>query len=280
MSVFEPHKAAESPSGKRPFQRLQRGYARHQVDAVVNELSEQLDQERQRADEVTRALQDLQRESRKQQRAPSFVDLGAEAAKVLEQAGTAAEDLLAEAELRAQAIAEAAEAKAEARIRAAERLAEEHEETARQTLAEARAERSRLETEAADAVEQARAQAEVEAKSLVTEAFNDARLSWQKTERERLLIEGENERIQALHHVTVEQLRRVRTHLGLALLEAEVDLEDEGEAGADAGPEAGEAPEPEQPEQVEPAAGAASAEREDDELPEAEAEQPAETGAR
>ncbi|HKE99640.1 MAG TPA: DivIVA domain-containing protein [Actinomycetes bacterium] len=229
MSAFEADRVGESTSGARNFQTAMRGYDRQQVDQVVGDLVEQLEQERQRSEETTRALYKLQRDSKTRASQPSFVNLGEEAAKVLEQAGTAAEKLLGEAAARAQAIVDAAEQKAEDRIGEAEEHAAELEAAARQTLEDSQAERAQLEADAADTAEQVRSQAEQEAKAVVAEALDEARLAWQKAERKRLLVETETERLAMLRQVTIEQLGRVRSQLGLALLETEAEFEDDEE---------------------------------------------------
>jgi cell division septum initiation protein DivIVA len=260
VSVFESEPTGTA--GISPFAVVLRGYARDQVDHRIAQLVDELDQERQKTEEVTRALQRLQRDgSARQQLPPSFVNLGAEAGKVLEQAGSAAEKLLGEAAERAQQIVTSAETRADDVVDAAEERAAELEEATHAALKEAEAERDRLRDEAAGLVDQARARAEQEAKALVDKALDEARLAWKKSERSRLLLEAETDRLETLRQITAEQLKRMQAQIGLALVETaaddddfdiEVDDEQLGIAGIadDAEPE----PEPTEQAQVQPAA--------------------------
>jgi DivIVA domain-containing protein len=110
MSVFQP----DTESGQRTasdlpaFQVVRRGYDPNQVDAYVPQLIARLDG-------AERARAELQREvARLQEQAPpSFEQLGAEAAVVLQEAGRSGELLVQKARRRAETIIEQAQQQAE-----------------------------------------------------------------------------------------------------------------------------------------------------------------------
>jgi len=112
MSVFQPD--AESESGQLTardlpaFQVVRRGYDPTQVDTYVPQLLARLE-------EAERARVELQREvaSLRQQAPPSFEQLGAEAAVVLQEAGRSGEQLVEKARRRADTIVEGAQQQAE-----------------------------------------------------------------------------------------------------------------------------------------------------------------------
>jgi len=110
MSVFQP----DTESGQRTasdlpaFQVVRRGYDPKQVDAYVPQLIARLDG-------AERARAELQREvtTLREQMPPSFEQLGAEAAAVLQEAGRSGELLVQKARRRAETIVEQAQQQAE-----------------------------------------------------------------------------------------------------------------------------------------------------------------------
>src|SRR6266542_5230882 len=116
MSVLEQDTTSESSAGvdMPSFPVVMRGYDRQQVHAFVLEQASRLAAERRRADSTERAVAQLRHElaASKNQPPPSFEHLGAEAAKVLEQAGNSAKLLVEEARSRGEAIVHEAETEA------------------------------------------------------------------------------------------------------------------------------------------------------------------------
>jgi cell division septum initiation protein DivIVA len=112
MSVFQPD--TESGSGQLTardlpaFQVVRRGYDPTQVDAYIPQLVARLE-------EAERARAELQREvaSLQRQAPPSFEQLGAEAAVVLQEAGRSGEQLVEKARRRADTIVDGAQQQAE-----------------------------------------------------------------------------------------------------------------------------------------------------------------------
>ena len=112
MSVFQP----DAESGSRQltardlpaFQVVRRGYDPTQVDAYIPQLLARLE-------EAERARVELQREvaSLQRQAPPTFEQLGAEAATVLQEAGRSGEQLVEKARRRADTIVEGAQQQAE-----------------------------------------------------------------------------------------------------------------------------------------------------------------------
>src|SRR6266508_1224980 len=112
MSVFQP----DAESGSRQltardlpaFQVVRRGYDPTQVDAYIPQLVARLE-------EAERARVELQREvaSLQRQAPPTFEQLGAEAATVLQDAGRSGEQLVEKARRRADTIVEGAQQQAE-----------------------------------------------------------------------------------------------------------------------------------------------------------------------
>jgi endonuclease IV len=176
MSADKPHPTAEPKAGVPQFPVVLRGYDRELVDFRVAELVARLQQERQHRRAVEQALRQLQLdvESSRGQLPGWFASLGAEVNQVLEQAGAASKQLLAEAGKRVQATIDTAHAHATDRIKTAEEQANQLEQAAEATLANAQREQVRLETEAAQAAEQARAQADRDAKATIDMAHAQA----------------------------------------------------------------------------------------------------------
>src|SRR3712207_3920704 len=89
VSEFDPEATHELQQSDTPrFPVVMRGYDRYQVDSRFAELMVQLERERQRAEEVEARLHAARAELEelRGQPPPSFVHLGAEAARLLEQA--------------------------------------------------------------------------------------------------------------------------------------------------------------------------------------------------
>ncbi len=110
MSVFQPDTESGQPTaGDLPaFQVVRRGYDPTQVDAYIPQLVARLE-------EAERARVELQREvaSLQRQAPPTFEQLGAEAAAVLQEAGRSGEQLVEKARRRADTIVEGAQQQAE-----------------------------------------------------------------------------------------------------------------------------------------------------------------------
>ena len=92
MSAYEPESATVGGGNDatRPrFQLARRGYDRQQVDRYVMELITLIEQQHQRAEHAERMLEQTRGElDERGEQQPSFVHLGVEAGKVLEQAAT------------------------------------------------------------------------------------------------------------------------------------------------------------------------------------------------
>jgi DivIVA domain-containing protein len=110
MSVFQPDTESGQPTarGLPAFQVVRRGYDPTQVDAYLPQLVARLE-------DAERARAELQREvtSLQQQAPPTFEQLGAEAAAVLQEAGRSGEQLVDKARRRADTIVEGAQQQAE-----------------------------------------------------------------------------------------------------------------------------------------------------------------------
>jgi len=112
MSVFQPDAGSGSRQltarGLPAFQVVRRGYDPTQVDAYIPQLLARLE-------EAERARVELQREvaSLQRQAPPTFEQLGAEAATVLQEAGRSGEQLVEKARRRADTIVEGAQQQAE-----------------------------------------------------------------------------------------------------------------------------------------------------------------------
>ncbi len=110
MSVFQPDTESGQPTARDlpAFQVVRRGYDPTQVDAYIPQLIARLE-------EAERARVELQREvaSLREQAPPTFEQLGAEAAAVLQEAGRSGEQLVEKARRRAEVIVEGAQQQAE-----------------------------------------------------------------------------------------------------------------------------------------------------------------------
>lgn len=197
-----------------------RGYDRAQVETRLAELMAQLDQSRRRADKAEQALSKAEAEvDAVRSLKPSFEHLGAEAAKILEQAGSSAESMLGDARDRGRKAIAEAEATAAERLAAAEARAADLERAARKTLEDAKAEGARIEDDARKAGEQTRSIATEEARTVLAEARDATNVIWQEFQRERVILEGEIERLSALRWDLVNWMERIRGQLDQVLVE-------------------------------------------------------------
>ena len=238
MSAFEPQLPTDPKVDMPDFMVVLRGFDRRQVEMWAAEVAQQIEQERQRADEAEKRAYRVQIENKG---APSFSHLGTHVASILEEAGKSSENMLADAAERAQETIDAAEEEAAEIIKAAEHRAGEIEGEARRTLEEARTEGARVEEDALQAAEEMRAQAEQDARTVLEEARDATDMIWQEAERERLGVEAETIRLETLRHRSLEQLGRVYGHLesvldevraGIGRVEEEQEDLDEATAAA------------------------------------------------
>jgi hypothetical protein len=240
VSAFEPHTPSEPKVDMPDFMIVLRGFDRRQVEMWAAEVANQIEQERQRADEAEKRAYRAQIENKG---APSFSHLGTHVASILEEAGRSSENMLADAADRAQETIDAAEQEAAQIIKAAEHRASEIEADARQIvkaaeqrageieadasriLEEARNEGARVEEDALQAAEEMRAQAEQDARAVLEEARDATDMIWQEAERERLGVEAETVRLETLRHRSLEQLGRVYGHLESVLDEVRAGID-------------------------------------------------------
>jgi hypothetical protein len=238
VSAFEPQLPTDPKVDMPDFMVVLRGFDRRQVEMWAAEVAQQIEQERQRADEAEKRAYRVQIENKG---APSFSHLGTHVASILEEAGRSSENMLADAAERAQETVDAAEEEAAEIIKAAEHRAGEIEGEARRTLEDSRAEGARVEEESLQAAEEMRAQAEQDARTVLEEARDATDMIWQEAERERLGVEAETIRLETLRHRSLEQLGRVYGHLesvldevraGIGRVEEEQEDLDEATAAA------------------------------------------------
>ena len=221
MSAFEPQLPTDPKVDMPDFMVVLRGFDRRQVEMWAAEVAQQIEQERQRADQAEKRAYRVQIENKG---APSFSHLGTHVASILEEAGKSSENMLADAAERAQETIDAAEEEAAEIIKAAEHRAGEIEGEARRTLEEARTEGARVEEDALQAAEEMRAQAEQDARTVLEEARDATDMIWQEAERERLGVEAETIRLETLRHRSLEQLGRVYGHLESVLDEVKAGI--------------------------------------------------------
>jgi cell division septum initiation protein DivIVA len=238
VSAFEPQLPTDPKVDMPDFMVVLRGFDRRQVEMWAAEVAQQIEQERQRADEAEKRAYRVQIENKG---APSFTHLGTHVASILEEAGRSSENMLADAADRAQEAIEAAEEEAAEIIKAAEHRAGEIEGEARRTLEDSQAEGARVEEDALQAAEEMRSQAEQDARTVLEEARDATDMIWQEAERERLGVEAETIRLETLRHRSLEQLGRVYGHLesvldevraGIGRVEEEEDLDEATAAAA------------------------------------------------
>jgi DivIVA protein len=224
MSAFESESATVGGGNDatRPrFQLARRGYDRQQVDRYVMELITLIEQQHQRAEHAERMLEQARGElDERGEQQPSFVHLGVEAGKVLEQAGASAEAIITEAKARARALIEDAEGQAAEVVQDAEQRAGELEEASRTTLEEAESRRDTLLREAEQAATEARGRADEEARIVLAEARDATNLVWQEAQQERSLVEAETTRLQAFRQDMLEHLTDVQARLAELLADA------------------------------------------------------------
>src|SRR6266511_1574416 len=189
MSSFEPDTATSgggADSTRPRFQLARRGYDRQQVDRYVMELIALIEQQHQRAERAERMLEQTRGEldDRGEQEVPSFVHLGVEAGKVLEQAGASAEAIITEAKARGRSVIEDAEG------------------------------------QAAEVVQEAEQRADEQARTVLAEARDATNLVWQEAQQERSLVEAETTRLQAFRQDMLEHLTDVQACLSELLADA------------------------------------------------------------
>jgi cell division septum initiation protein DivIVA len=181
MSVFQPdtETGAHTAKGLPAFQVVRRGYDRQQVDAYLIDLAMRLQEATGRADEAEQARNQAQLELRalKENGAPTFEQLGVEAATVLEQAGRSAAILLEKAQGRADAVVE------EARL----------------------------------AADQIRSEADSEAQAALSAAREAAEHVRKEVQEERVVMHTETEQVREFRDGLLDDLGRVHTDIGALL---------------------------------------------------------------
>jgi hypothetical protein len=234
VSAFEPQPLAESEVDMPEFVVVRRGVDRRQVEEWGKKLTSLIQRERRRAEQAERALYRTQLEAKG---TPSFTHLGSHAAEIIEEAGQSAEKLLLDAAERAQEAIDGAEAEADEILTAAEGRAGEIEGAARQDAERLRADGARAAEETRQAAEAFRAQTEQEATSLLEEAREATEALWQEAERERLAVQGETRRLEALRQRTHEQVGRMYGHLESVLDEVRRGIGGAEDVGEEAEPD-------------------------------------------
>lgn len=127
------------------FETTLRGYNKDQVDTFVRVQAGQLTEEQRRAERAETASAQLQRqlEAIKRKDKPTFEELGAEAARIIQNAGQSAEAIANAARGRAAEIVEEAEKKAAQLLEEAAKRVAQADEGAKRTAAEAAAQREK-----------------------------------------------------------------------------------------------------------------------------------------
>jgi cell division septum initiation protein DivIVA len=263
MSVVQPDAASVSGTGSDipAFNSRLRGLDPVEVRAYIDQLRLRLADEARRADAGEQAAARLHHELEvARQHAPlTFEHLGAEAARVLQQAAASATILEQTAKARAGEIVEEAEVEARDLIAQAEQRAATVEEEATGALHEAGAERDRVLAAAAEEADRMRAAADQEAREVLAAAHDEAERIQGHAAAERTAMESETHRLRESRDRMVEFLGRIHADLGQVLTETinasdppaghELDLQAEtmdvhAEAPAEVNGEVGEAPEP------------------------------------
>ncbi|HKE99627.1 MAG TPA: hypothetical protein VKG45_11920 [Actinomycetes bacterium] len=238
MTEFDPEATTELHQPETPhFPVVMRGYDRWQVDNRFAEFTIQLERERGRAEELEDKLGDAraQLDALRDQPPPSFMHLGAEAAKLLEQAGESADRLVAEAQDRAGQIEQDARGKATQLVAEAEQRSRDLEASSAGVLQQAQDEAEQTRHDARQESETERARAHEEARIVLAEARDATNTVWQEAQRERMTIETEIQRLDGLRRQVFAQLERVRNQLVSVL--GDVIPEDRGPGELDAGAE-------------------------------------------
>ena len=149
MSANQPNIEAGRQDGEGPpaFRLVRRGYDREEVDAYFSQLAARLNEAVDQYATAERARAELQDEvTSLRERAPSFEQVGGEAAALLQEAGRTAEQLVENARRRSDTIIEKAQQQAE-QMRTdvtaeAQRVLEQAREVAEQIRAEVEQERA------------------------------------------------------------------------------------------------------------------------------------------
>jgi cell division septum initiation protein DivIVA len=208
-----------------------RGYDRQRVDAFIEGLRSLLADERHRAKENAGTYAQLQQEvaNLKKHEPPSFEHLGAESARVLEQAGVGARVLMQEAQAKCDSlIQEAKDAAAQVGQHATQQAAQV-EGAARKTIDDATTERDRILARAEEAAERLRVQVEEEAHKALDQARKEMTRVRKESENERLALEAEIARLRTARDQIRDQLGRVHADVG-ELLGGAVSANPEGAA--------------------------------------------------
>jgi DivIVA domain-containing protein len=149
MSAYQSDAATSQHNGEGPpaFRVVRRGYDPEEVDAYFSQLAARLNEAVDQFAAAERARAELQDEfTSLQQRAPSFEQVGGEAAALLQDAGRTAEQLVENARRRADTIIEKAQQQAEQMrddvTAEAQRVLEQAREVAEQIRAEVEQERA------------------------------------------------------------------------------------------------------------------------------------------
>jgi DivIVA domain-containing protein len=149
MTAYQPGAQAGGSDAEGPpaFRVVRRGYDRDQVDAAFAQLAARLQEALDQYAKADQARTDLQREvTSLREQAPSFEELGGEAAAVLQEAGRSAEQLVDNARRRAETIIEKVQQQAEQMraevTREAQRVLEQAREVAEQIRREVEQERA------------------------------------------------------------------------------------------------------------------------------------------
>ena len=149
MSANQPNTEAGRQDGEGPpaFRVVRRGYDPEEVDAYFSQLAGRLNEAVGQYATAERARAELQDEiTTLQQRAPSFEQVGGEAAALLQEAGRTAEQMVENARRRADTIIEKAQQQAEQMredvTAEAQKVLEQAREVAEQIRAEVEAERA------------------------------------------------------------------------------------------------------------------------------------------
>jgi DivIVA domain-containing protein len=149
MTADQPDAATSQHNGERPpaFRVVRRGYDPEEVNAYFAQLAARLNEAVDQYATAERARAELQEEvTSLQKRAPSFEQVGGEAAALLQEAGRTAEQMVENARHRADTIIEKAQQQAE-QLRddvtaEAQRVLEQAREVAEQIRAEVEQERA------------------------------------------------------------------------------------------------------------------------------------------
>jgi cell division septum initiation protein DivIVA len=201
---------------------MMRGYDRQQVDVFVQDLSVRLTAERRRAEQAERALAQLRSEvvGLRNPEPPSFEHLGAEAGRVLEQAGNSAKLLVEEARNRGLSMVEEAREHAAALIERAEGRVADLEAEAAETLNQAAAERERILAAATQSVEEARRHADEEVRAALRQAQESAERTLHAAMSEQAAMQADTARLRDARDRMLDYLGRINSDLGSLLAEA------------------------------------------------------------